>query len=670
MATLAPLRPTPAPSGAASNLRAGLERGAFASLRLHAPSGDAPQAVFLAPVLPHPCELDLWNAAVQLSSMRGVLVTGETEAVNLQRWIDSCQGSGIPVVLQCKTLPQSPENPTFVSSLETVLGGAAVVVCAGEESLASYQALILCRPRAIPLVLWQTSPRPQLVPRTPEEAHVLARVQSVRREVLKGADLILAADKEGAQWAELEGAPVKKIRKLGRAIAAEKFKGVRASRRKTWRKRLGISPDDWVVLHLGSPREDAHGADTLLAFRGLLARNPDLRDRGRLVFFGTGHGEAALRRLTLEFGLDANVFFIQPAECPGAGAPPSSVVHILALADLIVHNPAPGASWDYDVLSGAALGIPFVTSGAGTAGKWLAQFYTAVPAGCILSLTKAMASALSEAGRLVQGTESALQVVLHDFPLSPAAGRLAAILQSTREAAPCRGAGLETLLAEVDRSAQGSDTVATSHLIERAFEHYGTLLSCAQQAGLLARTGDLFARLGDLEEAEALYQAALQLSPECPRAHLGLGTLALATSKAHLAIPRFQRAIAADPCNENAFLGLGLALEAQGDLPGALQWAVRACDIAPLGTHGVFHLVRLSYAADTFGEALRCVQQTLRGRPGDRHLTFVLAGLHFKTGNLGEASRAVDAVLAADPQHEGAAGLAAQLADFPRRAQA
>jgi len=73
------------------------------------------------------------------------------------------------------------------------------------------------------------------------------------------------------------------------------------------------------------------------------------------------------------------------------------------------------------------------------------------------------------------------------------------------------------------------------------------LLRAPRTAETLAYQGEVDFRKGNFEKARSSYQAAIQMNEKTPRAHFGMGKLAMAKVKSKEALASFRRAIALDP---------------------------------------------------------------------------------------------------------------------------
>jgi tetratricopeptide (TPR) repeat protein len=87
------------------------------------------------------------------------------------------------------------------------------------------------------------------------------------------------------------------------------------------------------------------------------------------------------------------------------------------------------------------------------------------------------------------------------------------------------------------------------------------------------------AAAGRHQEAERLFQRALEARPAYPPAHLGLGDLLLATGKPDLAAASYQRALEGNPGMVDAHNGLGSAYFNQGQFAPAAVAFERALSI-------------------------------------------------------------------------------------------
>ncbi|WP_088286199.1 tetratricopeptide repeat protein [Ideonella sp. A 288] len=74
----------------------------------------------------------------------------------------------------------------------------------------------------------------------------------------------------------------------------------------------------------------------------------------------------------------------------------------------------------------------------------------------------------------------------------------------------------------------------------------------------------------EYDHAAAALQRVLQLAPRMPEAHVNMGFAMLGLQRGGEAVVAFERAIDLQSTQANAYYGLAMALELQGDLPAAL----------------------------------------------------------------------------------------------------
>lgn len=88
------------------------------------------------------------------------------------------------------------------------------------------------------------------------------------------------------------------------------------------------------------------------------------------------------------------------------------------------------------------------------------------------------------------------------------------------------------------------------------------------------------AREADRSRREEMFRRVLEIDPDDPLAHFGLGELAVERERFADAVDHLERAIAADPGHSAAMLALGAALEGLDDRDRALEVYERGVEIA------------------------------------------------------------------------------------------
>jgi tetratricopeptide (TPR) repeat protein len=149
--------------------------------------------------------------------------------------------------------------------------------------------------------------------------------------------------------------------------------------------------------------------------------------------------------------------------------------------------------------------------------------------------------------------------------------------------------------------------------------------------------GALEAKRGKTQEAAQDYAAALRIKPDYVEAHLSLGALLAGQKKLDEAIVQFQAAIQAAPDKADAHFNLAAALNAKGDFAGAATQFGEACRLRPEDVEARENLGLAQLYDGKMAEAARQFREVLRVRPD--------AGAHYHLGlaldSLGQAEESV-----------------------------
>lgn len=88
----------------------------------------AKKVAFIAPQLPHPCELEIWNNCVKKLGVEGSLYTHISEERNFIQFAKLLHNSNTTLYLTCYTLDSMNENKTFLSGLEKELEDYQLII--------------------------------------------------------------------------------------------------------------------------------------------------------------------------------------------------------------------------------------------------------------------------------------------------------------------------------------------------------------------------------------------------------------------------------------------------------------------------------------------------------------------------------------------------------------
>ncbi|MER3435487.1 MAG: glycosyltransferase [Leptolyngbya sp. ERB_1_1] len=111
--------------------------------------------------------------------------------------------------------------------------------------------------------------------------------------------------------------------------------------------------------------------------------------------------------------------------------------------------------------------------------------------------------------------------------------------------------------------------------IDKAIQHYQAAIQQPilpkLKLGAINNLGSLLKDYGDLQNAQLLYQQALNIDPTFAIAHCNLGATLKALGQFTLAIEHYKRAIALNPNYAEAYQNLGVVLLKLGQIPESLE---------------------------------------------------------------------------------------------------
>ncbi|MES2615597.1 MAG: tetratricopeptide repeat protein [Bdellovibrionota bacterium] len=629
---------------------------------------------FVAAQLPHPCELELWNASAKKSGHETVLFTSQSEEKNFKQFVKSMEACQIPVSLSCTTLESMQENKTFLSGLEKELESFSLIVSVGENSLASYQAAKAKRQNQARLVIWQNSARPphaNVGARTNNGAPLpnIAREKTVRKEVLKNADVVLCFDKDGATWSYLEDVSSQRIRRLSRCINPKRYsEEISTIRRLELRASLGLPETDFIFLHLGPLEIESGSLDSVYAFKNLLQSNPSFQGHARLCFCGSGSAGADIRQTVVELGLDDHVYFLNPSGDGVKELVGNQFSNIISLCDAVIHAPISPVNGNalkhldstYDLLCALSSGLIVISNGSGWIGEWVSRFYKIFASGCIHSLGRMMQETIEKQDKLVNVKKAITKAIENEFQFEKVSDELVQIFRGfiAYNAEKTLEDSVQ-ILEQIEEMVAAKQYIDAIQLIAQAFQKGD--LTVVQQSNLFRIIGDCFTKLGDLDSGVTNYTRASDMDPYCAKSFIGLGTVALQRNDYNIAVPHFQKAVTLAPNDDMASLGLGLAFEGLGELNEALKWTARSCHLNSESTVAIYNLVKLSYELQNFTEVQKALERYVGRHPNDVNMIYTLGGIYFSIGSYQAALDLMENIIALDPMNSRAHALISEI---------
>ena len=245
----------------------------------------------------------------------------------------------------------------------------------------SWQALRAKRQHGTKLVVTVWENRPYAAER-------FAAKRRMKYEVIREADLFLAMTPRAARCLELEGADPAKVRVWWPGIDLNRFQP--RPKPPDELRRLGLAPDDFVIVSVAALRWEKGVFDVLHAFKRLTLDAP-----GRplkLVFAGSGPEEPRLRDLAARIGLADRVVFTR--------FPYDRMPAAYNLADaFVLASPArPGwlEQFGYVLAEAQASGTPIVTTLHGSIPEVVGEAAILVPPSDFMALAGAMKRLLDD----------------------------------------------------------------------------------------------------------------------------------------------------------------------------------------------------------------------------------------------------------------------------------
>ena len=159
---------------------------------------------------------------------------------------------------------------------------------------------------------------------------------------------------------------------------------------------------------------------------------------------------------------------------------------------------------------------------------------------------------------------------------------------------------------------------------------------------------------GDYAEAQKAYEEALRLSPDHPRAIVGLGTCGLKNHQVKRAHDLLVDHLSRHPENTAARLVLARTLIRQAEFPQAAAALRTVLESDPDNLLAHYNLGFIAYKSRDYDTALVHLERTLALRPDHPEAHYTLGLTRMALGRQDEAVAAFEKAIAIDPKHVGA----------------
>jgi len=178
--------------------------------------------------------------------------------------------------------------------------------------------------------------------------------------------------------------------------------------------------------------------------------------------------------------------------------------------------------------------------------------------------------------------------------------------------------------------------------------------------------GQVAEKLGDIRQAYAMYQGAVDANPDNVAARANLARVLVFSGNAERALEVLKPGLAKHPQDADLITVRGAARVMQKDVDGGLADAEQAVRLAPTSENAVALLASLYRRQGEPGRAIELLRATLARLPASVDLRQVLASLYAEGGDLGQAEEQLRKLVELKPKD---ARQRYQLAAFYVRAQ-
>ncbi len=546
--------------------------------------------------------------------------------------------------LRCIALADHDENPMYLPGLEKALGGYDLVIVKERLGLYAYQAVKAKWRHKFRLAVWVDN----LAPNPGEDIN---QMRTVRREITAAADIFLVQTEAARETLRVEGIADSRICLFTPWVQpyAKRTKKTRAKAL----EHLGFAEGDFVIAHTGQIEWEEAIGDLAHAVKIAQTIDPRAAQRLRIVFCGIGSYVTQVRDTFVAHKLDDRVAYLTPSR--------DATSVLLHAADAVFVSGFPGRDRvegePYRLLTAMANEVPVIANRTPIVEDFCGKHRFDFCGGSIHSLAQALCKAVEAVGLrndIAKKNVQAYRARVTNDKVVTEMKRMLELLgdsQATDQA-------IDQQVRDIETKVSTKQYLAAIDAIEQVFK----IKDCPihHRSNLYRLVGDCFAKLGDNDAAKDAYLKAIELDQYSVKAYIGLGTISLVKGSNDVAMLHFQKAVSLAPDDEMASLGLGLSFQGMRELNEATKWVVKALEIDPENTPGLFTLVRLAYERNTFGEAEVGLRRYLTKRPHDLNMTYALAGLLFKMERFADVIATTQLILAAEPQDARAHALQTQ----------
>lgn len=187
-----------------------------------------------------------------------------------------------------------------------------------------------------------------------------------------------------------------------------------------------------------------------------------------------------------------------------------------------------------------------------------------------------------------------------------------------------------------DVLAEGQGLEDANQLQEAMAVYIAALEKFPSSAGILVRIGLLASRLGKQGDAIQYLERAVELAPDWDSGHLALGNAFFERHEYGAAIPHYRLAVTMMPDSGAAHCNLGLAYRALGEMGLAAEHLTRSLELKPGNRQLTLNLGLVLQDLGRHHDAEECFNQILAANPEDKEARLYMAILRLASGRYAE----------------------------------
>ncbi len=573
----------------------------------------------------------VWGDHVMIALWEDLSKKHDIELLVLQDVTESQVKTSLAVTI----FPQIPEMPGFYRDLDQYLSGADLVVGIESTRLHSFQSLRCAKAMGVPCVILAHE-------FTPTFYDKFANIRAIQFDILQNADLFLASSHRAARLLFSQGVAKERVHRIPHFCDATRdFYDVEKAAK--FRSYVGVRADELLVVARTHFNKSSAASEILKGTRSALGTLPvHIASRIRLLMIGLGTELEDLKYQAVDLGLGSRAIFMNQDPQPFWR-------DVVSASHFVIwdrwSNREQIEPYPFAMMSGLASGVQTAIP--------IASIYDEASSGIsvtrleemmALDISEALNQVFSDLGHLMTDRARTASFAADHCSIKQAS---AAVLESLFSL--LGDASAVDVKSRVELFVDSSNTpvslAAAKDIVVKVEESLLVQnLSRDTIAELWRIKGDAFTTLTRGEEAMTSYEKAIQLSPQCYRAHRGLGFLAWQGHSHDDAIGFFKRALSIAPNDYHATMGVGLVYRRLRMLTESVYWLQKAVELGGPESSAIGLLVQACVESSDSPISLEALEG-LRFSFGD--LPVVLRGLsqvYIAQGRADEAGPLLDQV--------------------------